>query len=106
MRTYAESITGDGDGNTYIIESTQGPDELERVFYTIDGTWGSGTVTLTVCIDTEASPQVFTDIPDGAFTADTAGYLNLPYGALIKGVTSGSTSPALTLTVRGDIKIT
>ena len=108
MRVYTDTLSADGSSTTYLIEGAQGTEEIERIGFSASGTWGSGTLTLYVCLNPSASPQVFVNVCDSSgtalgYTADVSGNLEVSGGALVKATLSGSTTPSLAVTFRGDI---
>jgi len=110
MKVYSSSLTGDGDSTIFKVYSEQGTNEIERIGFTLNGTWNSATVKLYVCMAPDISPQVFTHTCDTSGTAlsytdDASGILDLPDGTLIKATVSGSGSPvpAIEFTLRGDV---
>jgi hypothetical protein len=108
MRVYTDTLSADGDSTTYLIEGAQGTQEVEHIGFSAGGTWGGGTLTLYVCFDPDASPQVFVPACDSAgsalgYTDDVSGLVNITGGSLVKATLSGSTSPSLAVTLRGDV---
>lgn len=80
--------------------------DAEVVTWQLSGTFSGATATWQVCADVTASPQVWTDLTDGAYTAAAADILVLTAGmaARINISGSGSPVPSITLSARGQIQ--
>lgn len=100
MKEYSESISGDGDGEVYLVRSTGHPGN-EPVSFVIGGDLGGGTATFLMANDS-ANP-VFAAIPNASFTAATADKLEMPQGTRLKFNLAGSTTPTVTLDMKGNI---
>jgi len=76
------------------------------VGFQLSGTWNGATVTLEACMDTTASPLVFTPVANSTYTADTAGKWDLPVGCYFR-LTVDTTSPLADISVAllGEIDI-
>lgn len=100
MREYSETFSADGDSSVYAVRST-GHDGNEPVGFVVAGTWGSGTMTVEVAMD-RTSP-VYGAVPDASWTEDVGDKLEMPQGCRFKFVLADSTSPTLTLDLKGHI---
>jgi len=85
MNVYSSSLSGDGDSTIFKAYNPQGTAEIERIGFTLDGTWNSATVKLYVCMNPDVSPNVFTHACDSSgsalsYTDDVSGIIEIPDG--------------------------
>jgi len=103
LNRYNDAFSADGDSKLYKFNTGDTNQSVESVGFTVTGTWGSGTATLYICVDTTASPLVFAAVPSAAYTEDTGDKWDIPTGCYFKVTLSGSTTPTLALELVGDI---
>ena len=100
MKEYSETFSADGDSAIYAVNQG-GHKGTEPVGFVVAGTWGGGTMTAQVSFD-KASP-VYGAVPDASWAANVGDKLEVPQGAYIKFVLASSTTPTLTLDLKGNI---
>ncbi len=101
MKEYSETFSADGDSGVYRVRNG-GHDGPEIVGFVVAGTWGSGTMIVSVAMDT--SSAVYGAVPNASWTANVGDSLELPQGSWFKFTLSGSSSPTLTLDLKGNIQ--
>lgn len=102
------TFTGDTTLGPFVVGDQKGHDTIEELIsYQLDGTWSGVTATFQLCNDPDVSPQTWTAMVNGAFTADSADVIRLPSGSQFQVVVSGSGSPlpSVYCAVRGQIKL-
>ena len=71
----------------------------EVISFQFDGTWDGSTTTLYLCNNPDASPQIWSPMTSGAYTADVADIMRMPTGSAFKATNSGGTSSPQTAAV-------
>jgi len=103
MKVYSQTLTADGDTSVYSVRNSR-EFQVEKVGYSANGTWDSGTLTLYVCQAPDASTRVYSPVSTVALTADGAGIFDVMPGCVFKLTLSGAgVSADIDIDLRGYI---